>query len=62
MKHSVLFNKKWFCAVGLNKPEDAIGKKIDFWGPAVYYYWCYENFHSSLYGKAFEPLIFRIDS
>src|SRR4030095_2904244 len=28
---AVIFNKKGFDQLGLNKPEDAIGKRIDFW-------------------------------
>ncbi len=29
---AVIFNRKGFEQLGLNKPEDAIGKRIDFWG------------------------------
>ena len=31
-KHSVLFNRMGIEHLGFNKPEEAIGKKIDFWG------------------------------
>ncbi|HEU4903386.1 MAG TPA: ABC transporter permease, partial [Flavisolibacter sp.] len=30
--HAVIFTKKGFEQLGLAKPEDAVGKKIDFWG------------------------------
>ncbi|HEX7844516.1 MAG TPA: ABC transporter permease, partial [Chitinophagaceae bacterium] len=29
---AVIFNKKGFEQLGLNKPDEAVGKKIDFWG------------------------------
>ena len=29
---AVIFNKRGFEQLGLDKPEDAIGKRIDFWG------------------------------
>ena len=46
--HSVVFNKKGFEQLGLNKPEDAIGKKIDFWGRAIYNYRCYRKFSPAI--------------
>ena len=59
-EHSVLFNKKGFEQLGLNKPEDAIGKKIDFWGQQYTIIGITENFHQQSLRESFEPLIFRL--
>ena len=58
--HSVIFNKKGFEQLGLNKPEDAIGKKIDFWGEQYTIVGVTENFHQQSLRESFEPLIFRL--
>jgi len=58
--HSVLFNRKGFEQLGLNKPEDAIGKKIDFWGEQYTIIGITENFHQQSLRESFEPLIFRL--
>jgi putative ABC transport system permease protein len=57
---SVVFNKKGFEQLGLNKPEDAIGKKIDFWGRQYTIVGVTENFHQQSLRESFEPLIFRL--
>jgi len=57
---SVIFNKKGFEQLGLNKPEDAIGKKIDFWGRQYTIVGITENFHQQSLRESFEPLIFRL--
>jgi putative ABC transport system permease protein len=44
----------------LNKPEDAIGKRIDFWGRRYTIVGVAENFHQQSLREAFEPLIFRL--
>jgi putative ABC transport system permease protein len=44
-KYSVIFNKKGIEQLGFNKPEDAIGKKIDFWGDQYTIEGVTENFH-----------------
>jgi putative ABC transport system permease protein len=44
----------------LNKPEDAIGKRIDFWGSRYTIVGVAENFHQQSLREAFEPLIFRL--
>ncbi len=57
---AVIFNKKGFEQLGLNKPEDAIGKRIDFWGRRYTIVGVAENFHQQSLREAFEPLIFRL--
>jgi putative ABC transport system permease protein len=59
-EHSVLFNKKGFEQLGLNKPEEAIGKKIDFWGEQYTIIGVTENFHQQSLRESIEPLIFRL--
>jgi putative ABC transport system permease protein len=58
--HAVVFNKKGFEQLGLDKPEDAIGKKIDFWGEQYMIIGVTENFHQQSLRESFEPLIFRL--
>jgi len=58
---AVIFNKKGFEQLGLNKPEDAVGKRIDFWGRRYTIVGVTENFHQQSLREAFEPLIFRLD-
>jgi putative ABC transport system permease protein len=58
--HSVLFNEKGFEQLGLNKVEDAIGKKIDFWGEQYTIVGVTENFHQQSLRESIEPLIFRL--
>lgn len=57
---AVLFNEKGFEQLGLNKPEEAIGKKIDFWGRQYTIIGVTENFHQQSLRESFEPLIFRL--
>jgi putative ABC transport system permease protein len=57
---AVLFNKKGFEQLGLNKPEEAIGKKIDFWGRQYTIIGITENFHQQSLRESIEPLIFRL--
>src|SRR5688572_26790559 len=57
---AVIFNKKGFEQLGLNKPEDALGKRIDFWGSRYTIVGVVENFHQQSLREAFEPLIFRL--
>jgi len=56
----VIFNEKGFEQLGLNKPEEAIGKKIDFWGEQFTIVGVSENFHQQSLRESFEPLIFRL--
>ena len=57
---AVIFNRKGFEQLGLNKPEDAVGKRIDFWGRRYTIVGVAENFHQQSLREAFEPLIFRL--
>ena len=57
---AVIFNKKGFEQLGLNKPEDAVGKRIDFWGRRYTIVGVAENFHQQSLQEAFAPLIFRL--
>jgi putative ABC transport system permease protein len=59
-EHAVLFNKKAFEQLGLDKPEEAIGKKIDFWGEQYTIIGITENFHQQSLRESIEPLIFRL--
>ncbi|HYJ65664.1 MAG TPA: ABC transporter permease [Parafilimonas sp.] len=59
-KHSVIFNQKGIEQLGFNKPEDAIGKKIDFWGDQYTIEGVTENFHQQSLREAYEPLILRL--
>ena len=56
-----LYLIKGFEQLGLNKPEDAIGKGIDFWGRRYTIVGVTENFHQQSLHEAFEPLIFQLD-
>lgn len=57
---AVIFNKKGFEQLGLAKPEDAIGRRIDFWGERFTIVGVSENFHQKTLREAYEPLIFRL--
>ncbi|MFN2438101.1 MAG: ABC transporter permease [Chitinophagaceae bacterium] len=57
---AVIFNKKGFEQLGLNKPEEALGKKIDFWGRQYTIVGVVDNFHQQSLREAFEPLIFQL--
>ena len=59
-KHSVIFNKKGIEQLGFTKPEDALGKKIDFWGDQYTIEGVAENFHQQSLHESFEPLILRL--
>jgi putative ABC transport system permease protein len=58
---AVIFNKKGFEQLGLDKPGDAIGKRIDFWGRRYTIVGVTENFHQQSLHEAFEPLIFQLN-
>ena len=59
-KNSVIFNRKGVEQLGFNNPQDAIGKKIDFWGDQYTIEGVTENFHQQSLREAFEPLILRL--
>ncbi|MEZ2335022.1 ABC transporter permease [Mucilaginibacter sp. RCC_168] len=57
--HSVVFNKKAAEQIGFNKPEDALGKKIDFWGQVYTIVGVVDNFHQQSLRDAYDAIIFR---
>lgn len=57
---SVIFNRKGIEQLGFNKPEEALGKKIDFWGKQYTIAGVTENFHQQSLRELFEPLILRL--
>jgi putative ABC transport system permease protein len=59
-KHSVIFNRMGIEHLGFNNPEEAIGKKIDFWGDQYTIEGVAENFHQQSLREAYEPLILRL--
>jgi putative ABC transport system permease protein len=59
-KHSVIFNRKGIEQLGFNNPEEALGKKIDFWGDQYTIEGVTENFHQQSLREAYEPLILRL--
>ncbi|HRH60230.1 MAG TPA: FtsX-like permease family protein, partial [Chitinophagaceae bacterium] len=59
-RSSVIFNRKGIEQLGFNKPEEAIGKKIDFWGDQYTIEGVTENFHQQSLRDAYEPLILRL--
>jgi len=58
--HAVIFNKKAIDQLGFNKPEEALGKKIDFWGDQYTIAGVTENFHQQSLREAVEPMILRL--
>lgn len=58
--NSVIFNRAGIELLGFNKPEEAIGKKIDFWGEQYTIAGVSENFHNQSLREAYEPLILRL--
>jgi putative ABC transport system permease protein len=58
--HAVIFNRKGIELLGFNKPEEALGKKIDFWGQQYTVAGVTENFHQQSLREAYEPLILRL--
>ena len=59
-RSSVIFNRKGIEQLGFDKPKDAIGKKIDFWGDQYTIEGVTENFHQQSLREAYEPLILRL--
>ena len=59
-KQSVIFNRKAVELLGFNKPEEALGKKIDFWGEQYTIEGIAENFHQQSLREAYEPVILRL--
>ncbi len=59
-KKAVIFNKKGLEQLGFNKPQEALGKKIDFWGEQYEIVGVADNFHQQSLHEAYEPLILRL--
>jgi len=58
--NAVVFNRKGIEQLGFNKPEEAIGKKIDFWGQQYTITGVSENFHQQSLRDAYDALILRL--
>ena len=56
---AVIFNRKAVEQLGFNKPEEALNKRIDFWGRRYTIVGVSENFHQQSLQEAYEPLILR---
>jgi putative ABC transport system permease protein len=57
---SVIFNKMAVQQLGFDKPEEAIGKEIEFWGKQYTIIGVADNYHQQSLREAYEPLIFRL--
>lgn len=57
---SVIFNRAGINQLGFNDPEEALGKKIDFWGNQYTIVGVSENFNQESLRLPYEPLIFRL--
>ncbi len=56
---AVIFNRKGIEQLGFDKPAEALGKMIDFWGRKYTIVGVTENFHQQSLRESFEPLIIR---
>ena len=59
-KSAVIFNRKAIEQLGFNNPEEALNKRIDFWGAQYTIVGVTENFHQQSLREAYEPLILRL--
>jgi len=57
--HAVVFNEKATELMGFEKPQQAIGKEIDFWGQVYTIVGVVENYHQQSLHDAFDAIIFR---
>src|SRR6185437_4613947 len=57
---AVIFNRKAVEQLGFNNPEEALNKRIDFWGGKYLIVGVTENFHQQSLQDAYEPLILRL--
>jgi putative ABC transport system permease protein len=57
---TVIFNKMAVQQLGFNRPEEAIGKEIEFWGKQYRIVGVVDNYHQQSLRDAYEPLIFRL--
>ena len=58
--NAVIFNRKGIEQLGFDKPNEAVGKRIDFWGQQYTIAGVTENFHQQSLREAYEPLILRL--
>lgn len=58
---NVVFNRKGIEQLGLDKPEEAVGKQIEFWGDQCTIVGVVENFHQESLREAYDPLILRLN-
>lgn len=56
---SVIFNEKAIELLGFHKPEEALNKRIDFWGGRYTIIGVAKNFHQQSLRQDYEPLILR---
>ncbi|HWD89502.1 MAG TPA: ABC transporter permease [Mucilaginibacter sp.] len=57
--HAVVFNKMATEEMGFEKPEQAVGKEIDFWGQVYTIVGVVENYHQQSLHDAYDAIIFR---
>jgi len=57
---AVIFNRKAVEQLGFNKPEEALNKRIDFWGSVYTIVGVTQNFHQQSLREAYDPLILRL--
>jgi putative ABC transport system permease protein len=57
--HAVVFSKKAAAQMGFNKPEDAVGKRIDFWGEVYTIIGVVDNYHQQSLHDAYDAIVFR---
>ena len=58
--HSVIFSRKGIEQLGFDKPQEAIGKKIDFWGDQCTIVGVAENFHQQSLRASYDPMFFQV--
>ena len=56
---TVVFNLKAVSQMGFSSPQQAIGKRIDFWGDVYTIIGVVENYHQQSLHDAYDALIFR---
>ncbi|MFS4468659.1 ABC transporter permease [Maribacter sp. 2210JD10-5] len=57
---AVIFNRAGMKQLGFKNPEEAVGKRIDFWGNQYDIVGVAENFHQESLREAYEPLVIRL--
>lgn len=57
--HAIVLNKKATEEMGFDKPEQAVGKQVDFWGEVYTIVGVVENYHQQSLHDAYDALIFR---